>query len=247
MLRTSRLLRRGPFFLPDLGYHIIDGLPPVFSPRQLSLHYNQHHKSYVDNLNTMVAAPDSAYAHLADKPIEHVLRYAATNRPAALKLFNNAAQHYNHSFFWKCLRPGGLPDIPPPLSRQLEQDFGSVAAFRKAFSAAATTHFGSGWVWLVWDGAQQCLRITTTANADVPFLSPTADLPADRAEERPSAGPAVTPVLVCDVWEHAHYVDFPAARAAYVDAFWRVVDWEVVADNVLLAQSSADAANAWLD
>eukprot|EP01010_Urceolus_cornutus_P000969 NODE_1484_length_890_cov_897.476813_g1148_i0.p1 GENE.NODE_1484_length_890_cov_897.476813_g1148_i0~~NODE_1484_length_890_cov_897.476813_g1148_i0.p1 ORF type:complete len:193 (+),score=67.13 NODE_1484_length_890_cov_897.476813_g1148_i0:70-648(+) len=186
--------------LPTLPFPVEGGIPPSISPKQLELHYNKHHNAYVTKLNGFCA--DNAT--LAQQSLEDIIK--TTDNKA---VFNNAAQHYNHSFYWNCLTPNGKP-VPAAFQAQLDATFGSVAEFQAKFSAAAMAQFGSGWAWLVRDSDNK-LKIVTTGNADVPITT------------------GETPLLVCDVWEHAYYVDHLNRRDLYLESFWKIVNWEFVA------------------
>jgi Fe-Mn family superoxide dismutase len=193
--------------LPALPYAVEGGIPPVISAKQLDLHYNKHHNAYVVKLNGFVAND----ASLKDLSLEAIIKQAAKD-PAKKGIFNNAAQHYNHSFYWKCLKPNGSA-IPAKLEAKLAAQFGSVAEFKKKFAESALNNFGSGWTWVV-QNADGSLEITNTSNAAVPITEGKA------------------PVLTCDVWEHAYYVDFLNRRDSYLESFWAIVDWEFVSGNV---------------
>lgn len=184
--------------LPALPY-APDALEPHLSAETIEYHYGKHHRAYVENLNKLVIGTPFEEATL-----EEIVRGATGS------LFNNAAQAWNHSFYWDCLSPHGGGDPSPELAAALEQAFGSVDDFRTAFTRAASTLFGSGWVWLVQrhDGG---LAIVSTHNASTPLTS------------------ADTPLLVCDVWEHAYYIDHRNARPRYLEAFWKLVNWSFVA------------------
>jgi superoxide dismutase, Fe-Mn family len=187
------------FHLPELPYDR-GALAPHISAETLDYHHGKHHAAYVGKLNDLVAG-----SPWAEKSLEAIVREVGPG-----PIFNNAAQHWNHSFYWRCLAPpaGGAPT--GRLADEIERSFGDLAAFKKAFGEAALTVFGSGWAWLV-RRADGTLAIVQTANADNPLLGDD------------------TALLTCDVWEHAYYVDYRNARAAYVDAFWNVVNWEFVA------------------
>ena len=180
--------------LPALPYER-DALEPYISRETLDYHYGKHHQAYVSKLNA--ALEDSEHANA---PLEAVVRDSAGG------IFDNAAQVWNHTFYWHSMSPSGGGEPGKALATRLTADFGSVAAFVEQFSAAALGQFGSGWAWLVQrpDGT---LAITTTANADTPLVGPD------------------TPLLTCDVWEHAYYIDRRNDRAAYLDAWWNVVNW----------------------
>jgi len=196
----------GPFTLPPLPY-AESALDPVISATTLGFHYGKHHKAYVDNLNKAVIGTP-----LADLPLEKVI---ATTYGVADKvgIYNNAAQDWNHSFYWKSLRPQGGGEPPPALRRKIEEAFGSVEGLRKEWLAAATSQFGSGWAWLVLDGNK--LAITKTGNADSPLT---------RGQK---------PLLTIDVWEHAYYLDYQNRRADYVNAVLdKAINWGFAADNL---------------
>jgi Fe-Mn family superoxide dismutase len=196
----------GPFTLPSLPY--ADGaLDPVISANTLGFHHGKHHRAYVDNLNKAVAGTP-----FAELPLEKVI--AATYGVAdKLAVYNNAAQHWNHSFYWRSLRPqgGGVP--PAALRGRIEAAFGSVAACQKELLTAATTQFGSGWAWLVQDGDK--LVVTKTGNADSPLVK------------------GQRPLLAIDVWEHAYYLDYQNRRADHVNAVLdKLINWGFAADNL---------------
>ena len=183
------------FQLPQLPY-AADALAPAMSAETLAFHHGRHHAAYVANLNALVK--DSPWE---GRTLEEIIRGADG------ALFNNAAQHFNHSFFWRCLSPegGGRPE--GGLLRAIEDTWGTYEAFVEAFSKAAAGNFGSGWTWLVRrpDGT---LAIENTSNADTPVKR------------------AAVPILVLDVWEHAYYVDYRNARPAFIRAFFEhLVDW----------------------
>jgi Fe-Mn family superoxide dismutase len=187
--------------LPDLPWPV-HALEPHMSARTLELHHGKHHASYVDNLNQLIRNTSFANLDLEDIVLS-----------AVGAVFNNAAQHWNHAFFWEGLRPAGGHGPSASLRAALDAGFGSIDAFRKKFSAAAVGNFGSGWTWLVAseDGR---LEIVSTGNADNPLRHGTR------------------PLLACDVWEHAYYLDYQNRRADFVAAFWPLVDWERVAERL---------------
>ena len=188
--------------LPPLPY-AKDALAPTISAETLEYHYGKHHQAYVDNLNKLV--PGTEFETL---PLEEIVRKA---QPGAI--FNNAAQVWNHSFYWNCLKPKGGGEPTGALATAIVKGFGNFAGFKQQFSQAATTQFGSGWAWLVKkkDGT---LAIVQTGNAGNPMTS------------------GDTPVLTCDVWEHAYYIDYRNARPKYVEAFWSLVNWDFVASKL---------------
>jgi len=196
----------GPFTLPPLPY-ADNALDPVVSANTLGFHYGKHHRAYVDNLNKAVAGTP-----FADMPLEKII--AATLGVADKSaVYNNAAQHWNHSFYWRSLRPQGGGDPTGTLRQKIEASFGSVDACRKELQAAATSQFGSGWAWLALDGDK--LVVTKTGNADSPL------------------GKGQKPLLTIDVWEHAYYLDYQNRRADYVNALLgKLLNWEFAAANL---------------
>jgi len=177
-----------------------DSLAPHISAETLDYHYGKHHRAYVDNLNKLV--PGSEFE---GKELEDLIKTASGG------IFNNAAQVWNHTFYWNCLSPaGGSP--AGALGEAIESTFGSFGKFKEAFSKTAVGTFGSGWAWLV-KNPDGSLALESTSNADTPVKS------------------GKTPLLTCDVWEHAYYIDYRNARPIYVEAFWNIVDWEFVAKN----------------
>ena len=186
------------FELPALPYSN-DALGPHISPETLEYHYGKHHNAYVTNLNNLTA--DTPWA---EKSLEEIVREADG------ALFNDAAQVWNHSFYWSCLSPAGGGAPSGALATAIDSAFGSFAAFQEAFTKAAATQFGSGWAWLVKDAAGE-LAIVQTSNAGNPMTD------------------GATPLMTCDVWEHAYYVDYRNARPQYIAAFWQLVNWDFVA------------------
>jgi Fe-Mn family superoxide dismutase len=185
------------FTLPDLPYSM-DGLEPVISKLTIEFHYGKHHQAYVNNLNKLI--PGTEYE---DASLEEIIRKAEGG------IFNNAAQVWNHTFYWNCMKPDGGGEPGGALAKEIEQFFGSFDDFREQFNKAAITLFGSGWAWLVKD-AYGNLDIRQTSNAGCPIRD------------------GFTPLLTCDVWEHAYYLDQQNARPAYVEGFWDLVDWKAV-------------------
>jgi superoxide dismutase, Fe-Mn family len=186
--------------LPPLPYPV-DALEPFLSRETLEYHHGKHHKAYVDKTNELVRGTD-----LQDATLEQIVA-SATNA-----LYNNAAQAWNHAFYWRCLTPDGVGKPTGEIARVIASAFGSFDGFQTQFSRAAEGQFGSGWAWLVQrkDGA---LEIASTANADTPLRS------------------GGRPLLTCDVWEHAYYIDYRNSRADYIKAFWNLVNWEFIARN----------------
>ena len=192
------------FTLPELPY-APTALEPHISANTFSYHYNKHHQAYVTNLNNLIKDTP-----LAGSSLEEIIAQSAKD-PAKAGIFNNAAQVWNHTFYWNSMKPngGGLPS--GELAKKIDADFGSFDAFKDAFKQAATTQFGSGWAWLVLDGDK--LKVTKTANADLPLAHGQKAL------------------LTCDVWEHAYYIDYRNARPTYLNAFWALVNWEFAASH----------------
>ncbi len=188
------------FELPPLPY-AQDALDPYISAETLEYHYGKHHATYVANLNKLTADTD-----MADKSLEAVI--AEADGP----LFNNAAQVWNHSFYWNCMAPGGGGEPTGETADQINRAFGSYADFRAQFADAATTQFGSGWAWLADDGTG--LKIMKTANADTPLKH------------------SAKALLTIDVWEHAYYIDYRNARPKYIETFLdSLLNWDFVAAN----------------
>jgi Fe-Mn family superoxide dismutase len=176
-------------------------LAPYISAETLSYHYGKHHAGYVNKLNTLIEGTE-----FADKPLEHIVMNASN------AIFNNAAQVYNHDFYWKSLSPvATTPSMQ--LLDLIQRDFGSMQAFEEAFLAAATGFFGSGWVWLVSTNEGK-LEINTTSNADTPLRH------------------SKTPLLTCDVWEHAYYIDYRNVRPDYLANWWKLINWNFVSENL---------------
>ncbi|CBZ24063.1 iron superoxide dismutase [Leishmania mexicana MHOM/GT/2001/U1103] len=192
---------RYPADLPKLGFNCEDGIKPVMSPRQLELHYTKHHRAYVDKLNTLGDGCEG-------KMIEEIILETSGIKEKKV-MFNQAAQHFNHSFFWKCLTPGGRP-MPKTLEDAIAKHFGSVKDFKVTFQQCGMNNFGSGWTWLCVDPQTKQLRIDNTSNADCPLTS------------------GLRPIFTADVWEHAYYKDFENRRADYLKELWQIVDWEFV-------------------
>lgn len=188
------------FTLPALPYSL-DALAPHISQETLEYHYGKHHNAYVTNLNKLI--PGTAFESM---DLEAIIKSAKG------PVFNNAAQVWNHTFYWHCLSPQGGGEPTGDLAEAIIATFGSFAAFKEQFTVTAISTFGSGWAWLVLDEAGT-LKITSTSNAGTPMAS------GERA------------LLTCDVWEHAYYIDYRNVRPDYVSAFWNLVNWEFVARN----------------
>jgi Fe-Mn family superoxide dismutase len=197
----------GAFTLPALPY-AQDALEPYISARTMSFHYGKHHQAYVNTLNQLVAGAPWATGQTLEKVI---LESAGKADKAAI--FNNAAQAWNHSFFWKSMKPGGGALPSGRMMELIKKSFGGFDQFKKAFVSAAVSQFGSGWVWLVQDG--DALKIVKTANADTPIAH------------------GQTVLLTCDVWEHAYYLDYQNRRKDYVQAFLdHLANWEFAASQL---------------
>jgi Fe-Mn family superoxide dismutase len=206
-----------PFQLPALPWKEGE-LDPVISAHTIALHHGKHHKAYVEKLNELVAG--TSYA---DLPLREVVAKAMSDTEDR-RIFNNAAQHWNHSFFWRCLRPAGGEGPREELRSALAGRFDSLPSFKKQFSEKAVANFGSGWTWLVSDRSGE-LEIVSTSNAGTPLRD---------------GGVAL---LTCDVWEHAYYVDYENRRPDYLKAFWEIVDWERVSQRYAAAQRSSATAS----
>ena len=190
------------FELPALPY-AQDALQPHISAETLEFHYGKHHQTYVDKLNGLLPGTD-----FEEKSLEEVIRSAKGG------IFNNAAQVWNHSFYWNCLSPNGGGKASGAVADAINSAFGSFEQFQQEFTNSAITNFGSGWTWLVQqeDGS---VAIVNTSNADTPLTSK-----------------GITPLLTVDVWEHAYYIDYRNARPKYMDAFWALVNWDFVNANL---------------
>jgi Fe-Mn family superoxide dismutase len=189
------------FTLPELPYSK-DALAPHMSAETLEFHHGKHHQAYVTKLNELVAADPA----LQGKSLEDLVKTTKQG-----PVFNNAAQVWNHTFFWHSMKPQGGGEPSGSLADAITRSFGSVSDFKTKFNAAAVGQFGSGWAWLVKNG--DALEIVTTSNAGTPF-----------AENR-------TCVLTCDVWEHAYYIDHRNARAKFVESWWNLVNWDFASKN----------------
>lgn len=195
--------------LPNLPY-AHDALEPLISSATLKVHHGKHHGGYVDKLNALVRD-----THFADATLETIVQRSAWCRPTdpgMVAVFNNAAQAWNHAFYWKSLRPKGGCLPQGALASRIAADFGGVDELAEAFRSAATNHFGSGWAWLVLD--RGTLKILATSNADTPIIR------------------GQTPLLVLDVWEHAYYLDYQERRSAYIASVVdHLIDWEFAERN----------------
>ncbi len=187
--------------LPPLPYGK-NALEPHMSAETLEYHYGKHHQTYVDNLNKLI--PGTEFENMS---LEEIIMKSSGG------VFNNAAQVWNHTFFWNCMKPNGGGEPTGALADAINKAFGSSANFKNEFSQKAVTLFGSGWAWLV-RNSDGSLAIVQTGNAGNPMTS------------------NQKPLLTCDVWEHAYYIDYRNARAKFVENFWNLVNWDFVAQNL---------------
>jgi Fe-Mn family superoxide dismutase len=216
-LHAAEPTKAEPFVLPALPYPA-DALQPAIDQQTMEIHHGKHHRAYVDNLNAKV----KDFPALGSLRLEEVLGKVSTFDDAVR---NNAGGHYNHSLFWQLMAAPGTGGTPSAeLGARLEKDFGSVDAFKNAFTAAAAKVFGSGWAWLV-VRADGSLAIGTTPNQDNPLMD--------------SVAFKGTPVLALDVWEHAYYLQYQNKRADYLAQWWNVVNWNAV--NARFTQTAAKA------
>lgn len=188
------------FELPALPYEK-DALAPHISARTLGYHYGKHHKGHVDTLNALIDGTDDA-----GKSLEEIIQTSSGN------LFNQAAQAWNHTFYWHCLSPRGGGEPSGALAAAIIARFGSFDTFREAFNAEATGNIGSGWTWLIKTG-DGGIDIVNTRNADTPIAR------------------HQIPLMTIDVWEHAYYLDYRNARPRYLENVWKILDWDFVAQN----------------
>jgi superoxide dismutase, Fe-Mn family len=191
------------FKLPPLPYRH-DALAPHMSAATLKEHHGAHHKTYVEKLNGLIEGTE-----FAGKSLEEIV-HKTFGKKDKLPIFNNAAQHWNHTFFWHCMTPEGGGKMPDALEKRIARDFGTVDAFKKAFLDQGAEHFGSGWVWLVEDGGK--LAVITTHDGENPLAH------------------GKTALLTCDLWEHAYYLDYQHARPKFLKAFFEhLANWEAAA------------------
>lgn len=178
-----------------------NALEPYMSQETLEYHHDKHHATYLSKLNDLIEGTD-----FADMPLEQIVTQASGG------VFNNASQAWNHAFFWNCLTPASDGGPAGELAKAIERDFGGIEQLREQFSEKLTQLFGSGWVWLV-RGKDGTLGIEGLGNAGNPMTA------------------KQTPLLTCDMWEHAYYIDYRNAKIQYFDAFWQLINWEFVAEN----------------
>lgn len=186
--------------LPKLPF-AMDALAPHISRETLEFHYGKHHQAYVNNLNTLIKDTE-----LEKSSLEYIIKHSEGG------VFNNAAQIFNHTFYWHSLSPQGGGEPTGKIAEKINTAFGSFEAFKEQFSKAATSLFGSGWAWLVTDNDK--IWIESTYNAGCPIRD------------------GHIPLLTCDVWEHAYYIDYRNARAKYIESWWNLVNWEFANSNL---------------
>lgn len=189
------------FELPRLPYSK-DALAPHMSVETLEYHYGKHHKAYVDNLNKLIAGTEKEKMSL-----EEIIKTSSG------PIFNNAAQVWNHTFFWNCLSPQGGSEPKGKVAQAIQESFGSFEKFKEQFTDASVKHFASGWGWLA-KGQDGKLTVLSTANADNPMTQ------------------GMKPLLTCDVWEHAYYIDYRNRRPDFLASFWKIVNWDFVEQNL---------------
>ena len=205
-MTTEMLEKAAAHALPPLPY-AENALDPVISASTIAIHHGKHHKGYVDTLNKLIAGTPMASLSL------EVLISETAGKADKVAVFNNAAQTWNHNFYWRSLRADGGGEPPAALKKRIEEAFGTVDACKKELAAAATAQFGSGWAWLVLEADK--LKVVKTGNAGSPRTK------------------GMKPLLTIDVWEHAYYLDYQNRRAEYVDAVLeKLVDWGFAADNL---------------
>jgi len=178
-----------------------DALAPHISAETIEYHYGKHHRAYVDNINRLITGTE-----LEKMSLEEIIQKSSGG------IFNNAAQVWNHTFYWSCLSPKGGGEPAGDLAKVINNTFGSFEQFKEKFTNAAVTLFGSGWTWLV-EMPDGSLAIEQAGNAGNPLKD------------------VKKPILTCDVWEHAYYIDYRNARAKYIESFWKLVNWDFVSNN----------------
>jgi Fe-Mn family superoxide dismutase len=207
-----------PHTLPELGY-AFDALEPHIDARTMEIHHSKHHQAYITNLNNAIAGKPE----LEDKWICKLIGdLASVPEDIRMVVRNNGGGHWNHSFFWKVIAPGGAKAPSGELAAAIDKAFGSFDAFKEVFAKAGATRFGSGWAWL-YVTADKKLAVGSTANQDSPLMG------------KAVAGIEGKPVLALDVWEHAYYLNYQNRRPDYITAFWNVVDWDAAEANYVAA------------
>ncbi|MHB8828691.1 MAG: superoxide dismutase [Syntrophales bacterium] len=206
MMNNDKIKNVSSHVLPPLPY-ADNALDPVISANTIGFHYGKHHKGYVDNLNKLIAGTE-----FEELPLEKIIT-AAAGKADKTAIFNNAAQTWNHTFYWYSLRPEGGGEPPAVLKQKIEASFGAFDVCKRELATAAIAQFGSGWVWLVLDGDR--LKVVKTGNADVPMTT------------------GMKPLLTIDVWEHAYYLDYQNRRADYINAVLdKLINWDFAAENL---------------
>lgn len=206
IMSIDKIVPESPYVLPPLPY-ADSALGPIIPAATIGFHYGKHHKGYVDNLNKLITGTE-----FMGLPLEKIIAETAGNADKTA-IFNNAAQTWNHNFYWASMKADGGGKPPAGLLHKIEASFKTLDACKKELATAATTQFGSGWAWLVLDGTK--LAVVRTANADVPLTR------------------GLKPLLVIDVWEHAYYLEFQNRRADYVNAVLeKLINWSFAADNM---------------
>jgi len=221
-VNISDLMNRGSWLIVSLLVGIVVGytleplpypsnaLEPHISQETVEFHYRKHHQGYVNKLNELTKG----------KPEESKTLFELILKSNGA-IFNFAAQIYNHDFYWKSMSPNGGGEPKGLIKEKINENFGSFEKFKEEFSAAATGHFGSGWAWLVKDLKENKLKIVTTHDAANPIQQ------------------TLMPILTCDVWEHAYYIDYRNARNSYVEAWWNTVNWEFASENLGEAEENS--------
>lgn len=212
-LSQTHQLKTMPHTLPQLPY-ALDALEPHIDARTMEIHHGKHHQAYITNLTNAIAGNAELEAKSA---AELIANLDAVPEGIRGPVRNNAGGHVNHSFFWTIMGPGKGGAPKGKLAEAIEETFGSFDNFKAEFAKAGATRFGSGWAWLVVNGGK--LAVCSTANQDSPLMG------------KAVAGCEGTPILGCDVWEHAYYLNYQNRRPDYITAFWNVVDWDAVAAN----------------
>jgi superoxide dismutase, Fe-Mn family len=206
MMKTDEIKSATPHVLPPLPY-ADNALDPVISANTIGFHYGKHHKGYVDNLNKLVAGKE-----FADLSLEKIIKQTA-GKADKTAIFNNAAQTWNHTFYWRSLKPKGGGEPPSGLKQKIEASFGTLDACKKELATAAMAQFGSGWGWLVLKNGK--LEVMKTSNADTPIAH------------------GLKPLLTVDVWEHAYYLDYQNRRGDYLDSFIKnLINWDFANSNL---------------
>lgn len=192
--------------LPELPYQL-NALTPALTQETFEYHYQKHHLGYVNNLKALVKDTE-----LIDLSVEQLIQHGFEHRN--MVLFNNAAQHFNHSFYWNCLTPHSSVRPKGRIAELIDRDFGSFEVFKDTFSKIAVSLFGCGWAWLALN-EQGKLEILAMKEANTPLTL------------------KMRPILTIDVWEHAYYIDYRNARASFVESFWEIVNWDFANENLL--------------